>query len=323
MEPPDRASAAPEFDQTSGHVPIMVPEILDLLSPNEGETAVDLTIGRGGHALALASRLGERGTFVGFDLDRDNLEFARRRIESDVPASRRPACSMHHANFARAPEILTETKQSADVVFADLGFASNQMDDPTRGFSFKDQGALDMRLDPDAYVTAAEIVNRSSERELANLIDRYGEEPLSRKIARTIVAERRVHPIETTLQLAEAVRQAYGKRAAYSRMHPATRTFMALRIAVNNELGNLEELCDAIARAANGDGWIHAGARIGFLTFHSLEDRIVKRMIQSLSTDGLIEKLTRKLRTAGEIERQANPRSRSAKLRVFRVVDSP
>jgi len=304
------------------HVPVLLEEVLRALSPAPGATLLDLTVGRGGHGEAVGGRVGTSGCVIGFDLDPANADFARQRI-----AATGCQADTHHASFVDAPIMLQQTGVRADMVLADLGFASNQMDDPQRGFSFRVDGPLDMRLDPTSRVTAGEIVNHSSERELADLIDRYGEEPWSRKIAREIVAIRSGSPINSTLHLAEVVRKAYGPRARQSRMHPATKTFMALRIAVNDELGRLESLWDGLERTIDagsaGGGWLKAGARIALISFHSLEDRIIKHRMAALVQRGAAEKITRKPVTATEGETQLNPRARSAKLRAVRLTAMP
>ena len=304
-----------------GHIPIMVEQILDLLAPKPGETYIDLTIGRAGHALAVAPKLSANGSLIAFDLDQSNLTFSKARLKREILDSRRPTLVFHHTNFAAAPDISAQTDQKADLVLADLGFASSQMDDPNRGFAFSSDGPLDMRLDPSARLTAEQVVNQSSEREIADLIFKYGEDPFARKIARTIVADRQNQPIKTTAQLARTVRNAYGSRARQSRMHPATRTFMALRIAVNNELANLEALIHHIADPDLAARWLNPRARIAFLSFHSLEDRIIKYLINDLHRDGRAEKLSRKLIKPGDDEIRKNPRARSAKLRAFRLLE--
>ncbi len=304
--------------ETIGHVPVLVEQVLDVLAPQPGETLVDLTIGRGGHSEAIGRRVGTGGRVVGFDLDIANVDFARARVAAS-------GCRVqtHHANFVDAPAMLRRDGVRADMVLADLGFASTQMDDPRRGFSFRAEGPLDMRLDPTAAVTAEQIINESGERGLADLIFRYGEEPLARKIAREIVAERTRLPISTTQHLAEVVRRAYGNRARHSRMHPATKTFMALRIAVNDELARLEGLWDELERTADearrGGGWLNAGARLAFISFHSLEDRIIKQRMAALTRRGAAQRITRKPLIAGEEETALNPRARSAKLRAIRI----
>ncbi|MHC4948960.1 MAG: 16S rRNA (cytosine(1402)-N(4))-methyltransferase RsmH [Planctomycetota bacterium] len=298
-----------------GHVPVLLEPALELLAPRPGETVVDATIGRGGHAVALAEAVGPSGRLVGFDVDPDALERARPRLAATGVPFR-----LVRANFAAAPRHLADERIAADVVLADLGFSSPQMDDPARGLSFRLDGPLDMRLDPDGPVTAADLLATLDEAELARVIREYGEEPLGAKIARFVVRNRGNQPIHTTAQLAQLVREVYGRRAGASRMHPATRTFMALRIAVNDELGALEGLMDDVGRGARqADGWLGPGARVGVISFHSLEDRIVKRAFADLERQGLAARLTRRPVIADEVERHANPRSRSAKLRVARM----
>jgi 16S rRNA (cytosine1402-N4)-methyltransferase len=278
---------------------------------------LDCTIGRAGHAAALAERIGPDGTLVGFDLDPSNLEHAGARLEAMGASFTGVAQS-----FIGAPRFMEAHDLRADVVLADLGVSSTQIDDASRGFSFGADGPLDMRLDPAAPATAADLVASSTEAELADILWRFGEEPLARKIARIVVRNRRHMPIQTTAELARLVVEAYGRRARSSRMHPATRTFMALRIAVNDELGALAHLLDEIARGADridAGGWLRDGARIGIISFHSLEDRLVKRAFADLDADGRATRLTRKPVSASDEERRANPRARSARLRAIRM----
>jgi 16S rRNA (cytosine1402-N4)-methyltransferase len=332
----------------SGHQPVLLEETLELLSPQPGETVVDCTLGRGGHAMALASEIGPAGTLVGFDLDPANLVFVEQRLaDSSAPndpslntggstAEGRPPTAprtiLIHDNFASTTRHLTERGLTANIVLADLGFSSTQMDDPARGFSFAADGPLDMRLNPQSSVSAADLVNTLSERELADLIFHTGEDPLARKIARKLVEERRESPIRTTARLAATVVAAYGPKARASRMHPATRTFMALRIAVNDELAALRALMESITRAAEqmsdegearygGQSWLADGARIGVISFHSLEDRIVKQCFADIERRSLGRRLSRKPVVAREEEIGQNPRARSAKLRVARIGD--
>jgi 16S rRNA (cytosine1402-N4)-methyltransferase len=299
------------------HVPVLPAETLRLLAPQPGEVVVDCTVGQGGHAALLAGPLGPGGTVIGFDVDPAALQAAAERLAA-AGAGFEPV----RDNFVRVARRMAELGRRADVVIADLGYSSRQMGDARRGLSFAHDGPLDMRLDPDGPVTAAELVATMPEQELAHIIRRFGEEPLARKIARAVVQERAGEPITTTARLADIVVAAYGSRARSSRMHPATRTFMALRIAVNDELAALEALLGHIAdgaAGAGGDGWLAPGARIGIISFHSLEDRMVKRAFAELQDRGLTETLTRRPVTAGDDEVASNPRSRSAKLRVVRL----
>ncbi len=302
----------------SGHLPVLLDTVLDLLSPRPGETAVDLTAGRGGHAEALARRVAPGGRILLCDLDAGNLAFASERVRA-VPGTE--LASMH-GSFARADREATRLGWRADVVLADLGFASTQMDDPARGFSFQADGPLDMRLDPTRGESAADLLARIREPDLADAIFELGEDPFSRRIARTIVERRSRAPLRTTQELASAVVAAYGARARDSRMHPATRTFMALRILVNDELGALRTLLAALEQggreAAAGSGWLRPGCRAGIISFHSLEDRLVKHAMADWERAGLGERVTRKPAEASDVELATNRRARSAKFRVFR-----
>ncbi len=300
-----------------GHQPVLPAETLRLLAPQPGEVMVDCTVGQGGHAALLSRALGPTGTIVGFDVDPGALAIAADRLHGSGTAFE-PV----RDNFVRVAHHLAHLDRRADIVLADLGFSSHQMDEPQRGFAFGREGPLDMRLDPDGPVTAAELVATMSEQELGQIIRQYGQEPLARKIARFLVQSRDQQPITSTTQLADIVVEAYGSRARSSRKNPATRTFMALRIAVNDELAALEALLGHIADGAGASGsgaWLSPGARIAIISFHSLEDRMVKRAFADLLDRGLAERLTRRPVVAGDAEVAANPRSRSAKLRAIRL----
>ena len=301
-----------------GHTPVLLEETLDLLAPEPGETALDCTAGRGGHAVEIARRIGPTGMLILNDLDASNLERSEARVRL-LPAP--PTVEARHGNFADLPMWMNDRGLGANVVLADLGFSSMQVDDPARGFSFRRQGPLDMRFDPSAAETAAGLLQRATEEEIASILREFGEERRARSIARKLVAARQSEPITTTTRLAELVRQAAGPARRHERIDPATRTFQALRIAINDEIGSLERLLDAIARAARGVGGsrLAAGARVGVISFHSLEDRPVKRVFRELVSDGLAEALTRKPLRASEDEQARNPRARSARLRAIRL----
>jgi 16S rRNA (cytosine1402-N4)-methyltransferase len=312
------------------HTPVLLSQSLALLDPQPGETALDCTAGLGGHAAAMAERIGPAGTIVLFDLDPGNLDAARRRVEG---LERAPKVFAIHGSYSEAPRRMVELGLSADVVLADLGFASSQVDDPARGFSFSRDGPLDMRMDPTSPITAAELVNTLPERELAELIRDFGEETQAGGIAKKLVEERRTEPIQTTARLAAIVRRAAGSKVGSS-IDPATRTFQALRIAVNDELGRLAMLLEAIERGAvaavrAGHGgnsfspgrWLRSGARVAVISFHSLEDRPVKRAFASMVAKKTAVALTKKPIEAEEEEVRANPRARSAKLRAVRLTE--
>lgn len=336
------SEAADPAEGGIGHAPVLLAEAIAALRPAPGSVAVDATVGRGGHAAAILRAVraeGAGGSLVAIDRDRENLAFAGARLAAEigvppppiegvagVPLETRPPLRLVHADFGRLGEVLASRNLAADLLLADLGVSSTHFDDPSRGFSFRHDGPLDMRLDRSGGATAADLVAGLPERDLAEAILRLGEEPLARRIARKIAHARAAAPISTTSQLAELVRDAYGPRARASRMHPATRTFMALRIAVNDELGSLhrllEQLADAARRCAAGaPAPLAPGARLGVISFHSLEDRMVKRAFSSLAGEGLARLATRRPIEPRDAEREANPRARSAKLRAATVGD--
>lgn len=294
----------------AGHVPVLLEKTLALLAPVAGETFVDCTFGRGGHARAIAASLGPGGRIIVVDQDPEAVA-----AMEDWLANEPPACRVDciHGNFGELPLLFRKIDVTVvDGLLADLGASSPQFDAAARGFSFRLDGPLDMRMDPTRGETAASIVGRSSERELARMFWEYGEEKNSRRIAAAIGRRRRERPIETTADLADIVRRANPPRGhdrSMQRIDPATRTFQALRIAVNDELGAIERLLD------NAPRLLRQGARAGFIAFHSLEDRAVKRAFQRADTWDV---LTRKPAMADEVEAAHNPRARSAKLRVAR-----
>jgi len=297
------------------HIPVLRDRVLERLGLGPGETVLDATVGLGGHAAAIVPRLGPGGRLVGLDLDPGCLERAR-AVLSPLAERHGVSVELRHRSFREARAVLDSLGlEGVDGLVADLGFASTQMADPQRGLSFTHDGPLDMRLNPDNPTTAATLVNETPQRELADLIFAYGEERLSRKIARKIVETRREAPIQTTGALAQLVRRAYGPAGRKSRIDPATRTFQALRIAVNGELAALEALL------ADLPGLMKPGGRVVMISFHSLEDRRVKHTMMQLAREERGTRLTRKPITADEAEVAANPRSRSAKLRAFEFQD--
>ncbi len=305
------------------HVPVLLDEVIGLLSPQPGEVYVDCTAGLGGHAAAIAARLAPGGTAILNDVDPGNLARAAEHVRHTAGES--VQVIPLQGNFADVPRKLAERGLTADAVLADLGFASSQMEDAGRGLSFSREGPLDMRLDPTLPVTAAELLATTPERELAELLRMYGEEREAGRIARKLVRAREESPITTTGRLAEVVRSAVPRRFDPSAIDPATRTFQALRIAVNDEIGSLEALLAAVDRAARvnlrgGSSWLRPGARVAVIAFHSLEDRPVKRAMAELESAGLAELLTRGPVGPSEDEVRTNPRSRSSRLRAVRLV---
>jgi 16S rRNA (cytosine1402-N4)-methyltransferase len=286
------------------HVPVMTAEVLHYLRPGQGGLFVDCTVGLGGHSRALLEAGAAR--IIGLDRDLDALTRAR---ETLAPWGDR--VELVHADYRAIDQVLDRRQiATIDGALADLGVSSLQLDDPGRGFSFQRDEALDMRMDRSRGDTAADLVARSTERELADAIFAYGEERFSRRIARALVASRREAAVDTTGRLAAIVRRAVPRRPGPMRIDPATRTFQALRIWVNRELEGLDAFVTAAARR------LRAGARLVVIAFHSLEDRIVKHTLRALQQrDSLMNVLTKRPLVPGDIEVQRNPRSRSAKLR--------
>jgi 16S rRNA (cytosine1402-N4)-methyltransferase len=287
------------------HEPVMVPEVVSLLAPDRGGLFVDCTIGLGGHAAALLEHGATR--LLGLDRDEQALEISGERLSSWGDR-----VELVHSDYRDLPQVLADRGHTAvDGILADLGVSSMQLDSEGRGFSFRRDEPLDMRMDRSAGPTAADLIASAGETELANVIFEYGEERHSRRVARYIVSARANKRIETTGELAAIVRRAVPTRG-YQRIDPATRTFQALRIWVNRELEGLDVF---LASAADR---LLAGARLAVITFHSLEDRIVKHTFRALAAAGdALQVLTRKPVIAGEEELARNPRARSAKLRAI------
>ncbi len=284
----------------AGHTSVLLAETLELLAVSPGGLWVDGTVGLGGHAAAILRSSGPDGRLLGLDRDGETLERARATLGEFAGRVR-----LEQADYREIPQRLSGEAPSG--ILLDLGISSVQLDDPARGFSFQAEGPLDMRIDRSQRTTAADLVNRMRESELADLIYSCGEEPASRRIARAIVRARAEGPIRTTTELAEIVRRA-APRSRRPGLHPATRTFQALRIRTNRELDGLGE---AIASAALT---LAPRGRLAVIAFHSLEDRAVKESFRALAGRGF-RLLTRKPLRPGEEETRRNPRARSAKLR--------
>ena len=301
----------------AGHVPVLLKEAIDFLAIRRGGTYIDATVGLGGHSYEIAKRLGAPGHLIGVDKDPAALERAAASLQSPVASevsgatgvlARRtdwPQVELIHGSFA---DLANDQRPSTiDGLLADLGVSSLQLDNAARGFSFQAEGPLDMRMNTQSGETAEQVVNQADEVTLANLIYEFGEERRSRRIARAIVRSR---PIRTTAQLAEIVSAAARPmNQAERRIHPATRTFQALRIFVNRELDDLRALMEAAPRL------LKPGGRLVIISFHSLEDRIVKDALREGAKRGHYRLLTKKPVTADAEEIDRNPRSRSAKLR--------
>jgi 16S rRNA (cytosine1402-N4)-methyltransferase len=290
------------------HVPVLPQEVLEWLAPQPGQIIVDGTLGGGGHTRLLAERVaGANDAGGGFVLALDRDAAALAAAEVSLAGL---SVKIAQANFCDLPEVLDELEVAAvDGVLLDVGLSSDQLADETRGFSFHAAGPLDLRFDTAADEPAWQLIARLRENELADIIYQYGEERFSRRIARQIVAARATSPIRTAAELSDLVRRCVPR--SRDGIDPATRTFQALRIAVNRELESLEK---ALARIPDR---LKPGGRLAIISFHSLEDRLVKNAFRD---DPRLENLTRKPIVAGEAELAANPRSRSAKLRVARRV---
>lgn len=291
------------------HIPVLLQEVIDGLSVSSGDVVVDATVGGGGYTHALCERVGAHGTVIGFDQDGDAIVRAKKEL-SDV------SCTLHliHANFRNVDAELARLGIARiDGAAFDLGFSSLQLEESGRGFSFLRDEPLSMTLqtNPEHIVfTARDIINNWAEEDIANVVFGYGEERYARRIAKALVSARQAHPIETTGQLVEVIKSAVPGRYRTGAIHPATRTFQALRIAVNDELNALKEGLEKTFSL------LSPGKRIAVVSFHSLEDRIVKEFSKQKEADGAV-RITKKPIMPQDEEVRNNPRSRSAKLRIL------
>ena len=296
------------------HVPVMAAEVLEHLAPAAGEVVCDCTLGYGGHAAEFLRRIGPTGKLVGFDVDAAELERTRVRLsELGVPLS------VYRSNFAGIGRALAaEGLEGFDIIFADLGVSSMQLDDPARGFSYKQDGPLDMRMDDRVKASAADVLAKLSEEDLAAVLEELADEADARRIARSIVRQRQESPISRTGQLAEIVAGAkhvdlkeWKREASAGRvsLHPAAKTFQALRILVNDELGSLKQLLRAAPYC------LKAGGRLGVLTFHSGEERLVEQALEEGLAAGLYAAVSPEAMRPGPQEIRDNPRSSAARFR--------
>jgi 16S rRNA (cytosine1402-N4)-methyltransferase len=285
-----------------GHVPVLVEEVMALLRCEPGRTYVDATLGAGGHASQILERTAPDGVVIGIEWDEEALSEARNAL---MPFMDR--VKIFRENFIHLSDFVEA--ESVDGMLLDLGLSSIQLEKAERGFSFRGEGPLDMRMDQRLNRTAADLINRLSPEELEDTLFRYGEERWAKRIARAIVQERKQEPLTTTQTLRKIVHRAIPRRFHSRRIDPATRTFQAFRIRVNEELDNLGQMLET--------GWkvLKRGGRICIISFHSLEDRMVKETFRRLEKQGEMRLLTKKPVTPSEEEQRKNPRSRSAKLR--------
>ena len=286
------------------HIPVLMDEVLDGLDLSPDSIIIDGTLGGAGHSAAILEKLGENGRLIAFDRDPQPVELAREKIQD-------PRATFIHSNYADVPEYLQQLEIAAvDGVLLDLGLSSDQLADRDRGFSYQSDGELDLRFDPLDGQAAWQLVNRLKEKHLADIIYEFGEERLSRRIARKICLVRRDTPIKTSSELAKIVRSCVPRSKNHS-IDPATRTFQALRIAVNEELKWVKVAMNRMPEI------LKPGGRLAVISFHSLEDRIVK---QSIVADETLENLTKKPIQASDQELLENPRARSAKLRIAKRI---
>src|SRR5213595_854984 len=301
------------------HVPVLADEVLTALAPHPGDTIVDCTFGAGGHSALLAARLRGDGKLIAIDRDPTVTPYFERLRRSTTAKVR-----LLHGEFSQVLEQLAANGVQADAVLLDLGVSSMQLDRPERGFSYAADAALDMRMDPSAELTARDVVNETPERELADIFRRYGEERYAKQIARAIVKRRAKQPFERTGDLVEVVKQAMPAPARFGEGHPAKRVFQALRIEVNDELGSLERALPAALEM------LRPGGRLAVISFHSLEDRIVKRFLRDqehgctcppdfpvcvCGQEPVLRATPRRAIRPSSRETAANPRAASARLR--------
>lgn len=288
------------------HRPVMSKEIIKYLDLKPGDVVLDCTVGAGGHSLDILEKIMPSGRLIGIDQDEDSLKIAKERLNAYGEN-----CDLVYSNFQDLDVILSDFKiNKVDAILYDLGTSSCQLDNPERGFSFMKDGPLDMRMDKQGRITAFDLVNHLSKEEIMKIIWTYGEERYGRRIASFITERRKKELISTTRQLKDIVIEAIPFKGRRERIHPATRTFQAFRIVVNNEL---EALKVSLKKAIN---FLNIKSKISVLSFHSLEDRIVKNIFRDLKREHVLEILTKKPIRPTRQEVRDNPRARSARLRV-------
>jgi 16S rRNA (cytosine1402-N4)-methyltransferase len=290
------------------HIPVLLNDVLEILDPRPGKIIVDCTLGLGGHSAAILERIRPTGRLIAIDFDPANIAIAREKLTAIGGDF-----DLHHGNFAALPTILAAAGiERVDAVLADLGVASPQIDDPARGFSYRQPGPLDMRMDPTRGRSAAAIINQIPRRELQSALLELGDETDAPQIADLIVERRKIRPITTTQELMAIVCEARDftlQRAAGAKLHPAARTFQALRILVNRELANLDRLLAVVPNH------LKPGGVAAFISFHSGEDRRVKSALRDGLRAGIYSQISPDPILADDVEQKLNPRSRSAKMR--------
>jgi len=304
------------------HIPVLLREVVEVLDPKDGEFVADLTVGAGGHAFEFAKRIGKKGKLLIVDWDDSMLELAEKKL-SQIPEDERPDIFSISENFSQIDEIISKLsseyglKLSPDIYFLDLGLSSVQLLSPDRGFSIYKEGLLDMRISREIHIKAKDVIMHESPIKLEEIFRKYGEERFARVIAQEIVKERKKREIKTTKELAEIVERIYRKKGVREKIHPATRVFQALRIYINRELDNISVLLQKVPLFSK------VGTRVGIISFHSLEDRIVKQSFKDWEKRGWGQMINRKPITPSDEEVITNPRSRSAKFRAFVFLSPP
>ncbi len=292
------------------HVPVLIKEAIDYLALKDGMTILDCTVGTGGHAEAILKRIGCSGCLIGIDRDGDVLKNAGSRLGAVSENFK-----LFHSNYDDLDSILNAAGIGGiDGAIMDLGVSSFQMDTAERGFSIKNDGPLDMRMDKRGALRASDIINRYPKAELISIFRKYGDEYFAERISEKIIRERKKENIATTGRLADIIKQALPYRYRFRRIHPATKVFMALRIAVNREIESMES---GISKAVVA---LKKGSRLCVISFHSVEDRVVKSRFKEMLKAGTVKVLTKKPLRPSEAETKNNPRSRSAKLRVMEKI---
>ncbi len=290
------------------HVPVMAREVLQMLDLKFGDCVVDCTMGLGGHSMEMVQAIGPKGLLVGIDRDQDSLDLAKQRLEEFSGR-----CAFVKRDFRFLDSVLEELGiNEVDAVLFDLGVSSYQLDTPERGFSFKTNGPLDMRMDRSSYISAYDLINSLSSHEISAILKNFGEERFHRKIAESLIKQRLKHPIESTEQLKDLILKSVPASYRRERIHPATRAFQAFRIAVNRELEALDMALDKAVSCLKNNGCLCV------ISFHSLEDRIVKRKFKQFCKKGVVTLLTKKPLRCDPEEMEKNNRSRSARLRAIK-----
>lgn len=295
-----------DMQNEAHHIPVMHDEVIAHLNLKSGQSIMDCTLGMAGHALSIVKKIGPQGRLICLDRDQESLALAREKLKDYARQ-----CLFIHDDYRNIDKVLDHLRiKEVDGMLFDLGISSYQLNNPERGFSSKLDGPLDMRMDKNSYISAFDLINSLSERELSSILRNFGQERWHNRIALALVLQRSKKPIESTHELNEVILKAIPNQYQKQKIHPATRTFQAMRIAVNRELEALEI---ALGKSIQ---YLKAGGRICVIAFHSLEDKIVKEKFRNFARYGRLKLITKKVLVPGQEEVNKNPRARSARLRV-------